>query len=134
MNILKALSKQLFGAKYEGAMKSFVTCLIMFTAVRTAEIRMEIAPSVLFLTASALSAGIMWEVLHSSGNAPVHIFSAGDLGFCLDSACKPVALVFASVDSRRICVLSSDICKTSDQTHQKNRRHTFISAALSDNE
>lgn len=68
MNILKALSKQLFGAKYEGVMKSFVTCLIMFTAVRTAEIRMEIAPSVLFLTASALSAGIMWEVLHSSGN------------------------------------------------------------------
>ena len=68
MNILKALSKQLFGAKYEGAMKSFATCLILFTAVRTAEIRMEIAPSILFLTAFALSAGIMWEVLHSSGN------------------------------------------------------------------
>ena len=67
MNILKALSKQLFGAKYEGAMKSLVTCLILFTAIHTAEIRMEIAQSILFLTTFALSAGIMWQVLHSSG-------------------------------------------------------------------
>lgn len=69
MNILKALSKQLFGARYERVIKSLAACLILFLAIRTAEIGMEIAPSILFLTASALSAGIMWQTLHSPGNA-----------------------------------------------------------------
>ena len=69
MNILKVLSKQLFGAKYERIAKSLATCLILFLAVHTAEINMEIAASILFLTATAFSAGIMWQSLHSSGNA-----------------------------------------------------------------
>jgi len=69
MNILKAFSKQLFGAKYERVVKSLAVCLILFLAVHAAEINMEIAPSVLFLTATALSAGIMWQAVHSSGNA-----------------------------------------------------------------
>lgn len=69
MNILRALSKQLFGARYERIIKSLSACLILFLAVRTAEVSVEIAPSILFLTASALSAGIMWQMLHSSGNA-----------------------------------------------------------------
>lgn len=69
MNILKALSKQLFGAKYERAINSLIVCLILFLAVHTAEINMEIAASVLFLTATVLTAGIMWQLLHSSGNA-----------------------------------------------------------------
>ena len=69
MNILKALLKQLFGAKYERIVKSLIACLIVFLAARTAGINMEIAPSILFLTATAFSAGAMWQVLHSSGNA-----------------------------------------------------------------
>lgn len=68
MNILKALSKQLFGARYESAIRSLAVCLILFLAVHTAGIRMEIAPSILFLTAAASSAGIMWQALHFSGN------------------------------------------------------------------
>lgn len=69
MNILKALSKQLFGAKYERILKSLITCLILFLAVHAAEINLEIAPSILFLTATAFTAGIMWQALHTSGNA-----------------------------------------------------------------
>ncbi len=69
MNLLKALSKQLFGAKYESVIKSLAVCLILFLAVHAAEINMEIAPSVLFLTATAFSAGIMWQAIRSSGNA-----------------------------------------------------------------
>ena len=69
MNILKALIKQLLGAKYERIAKSLIACLITFLAIRTAEIKIEIAPSILFLTATAFSAGIMWQALHSSGNA-----------------------------------------------------------------
>lgn len=69
MNILKALLKQLFGAKYEGIVKSLIACLILFLAAHTAGINMAIAPSILFLTATAFSAGAMWQALHSSGNA-----------------------------------------------------------------
>ncbi len=69
MNILKALLKQLLGAKYERIAKSLIACLIAFFAIRTAEIKIEIAPSVLFLTAMVFSAGVMWQALNSSGNA-----------------------------------------------------------------
>lgn len=69
MNILKALLKQLLGAKYERIAKSLISCLIVFLAIRTAEIKIEIAPYILFLTATAFSAGIMWQALNSSGNA-----------------------------------------------------------------
>lgn len=69
MNILKALSKQLFGSKYERIAKSLIACFILFFAVRTAEIKVEIAQYILFLTAAVLSAGIMWQTLNSSGNA-----------------------------------------------------------------
>ena len=69
MNILKALLKQLFGAKYERVIKSLIACLMLFLAAHTAGISMEIATSILFLTATAFSAGIMWQALHSSGNA-----------------------------------------------------------------
>ena len=69
MNILKALLKQLFGAKYERVVKSLIVCLILFLAARAAGISMQIAPSILFLTATACSAGTMWQAIHSSGNA-----------------------------------------------------------------
>ena len=69
MNILKALLKQILGAKYERVIKSLAACLILFLAVHTAGISMEIATSILFLTATAFTAGVMWQALHSSGNA-----------------------------------------------------------------
>lgn len=69
MLILKALCKQFFGAKYERVGKSLAACLILFLAVRAAEIRVEIAPFILFLTAMAVSAGVMWQTLHDAGNA-----------------------------------------------------------------
>lgn len=67
--ILKALFKQFFGAKYERVGKSLTACLILFLAIRATEIRMEIAPPILFLTAAAVSAGVMWQTLHASENA-----------------------------------------------------------------
>ena len=69
MNILKALLKQLFGTKYERVIKSLIACLILFLAAHTAGINMEIAASILFLTATFLSAGTMWQAIHPSGNA-----------------------------------------------------------------
>ncbi|MDE5748320.1 MAG: hypothetical protein K2I21_12195 [Acetatifactor sp.] len=69
MNILKALLKQLFGAKYERVIKSFAACLILYLAVHTAGVNMKIATSILYLTSTALTASIMWQALCSSGNA-----------------------------------------------------------------
>lgn len=69
MNLLKAFGEQLFGTKYERIAKSFIACVILFFAVRSAGMEAEIAPSVLLLTASAFSMGIMWQTLNSPGNA-----------------------------------------------------------------
>ena len=69
MNILKALSKQLFGAKYESVGKSLIVCFILFFAIDAAEIKITIAPPILFLTAAAFSASVMWQALNSSHNA-----------------------------------------------------------------
>ncbi len=69
MSILQTLSKQLFGAKYERAVNSLIACIILFLAIHSAGIEIEIAPSILLLTATAFSMGIMWQTLNSSGNA-----------------------------------------------------------------
>ncbi|MBD5527694.1 MAG: hypothetical protein HDR02_04685 [Lachnospiraceae bacterium] len=69
MNILKALLKQLLGAKYERVVKSLAACLILYLAVHTAGVNMKIATFILYLTSTALTASIMWQALCSSGNA-----------------------------------------------------------------
>lgn len=69
MNILQALSKHFFGAKYERLAQNLIACIIIFLAAHTSGIRIEIAPSILFLAATASSAGIMWQAVHSLGNA-----------------------------------------------------------------
>ena len=71
MIILPTLSKQLFGARYERAVRSLAACVILFLAVHHAgvEIEIKIAPPILLLTAAAFSMGIMWQTLTSSGNA-----------------------------------------------------------------
>ena len=63
---IKALSKQLFGAKYESIGRSLLTCAILFFAPYAAEIKMPIAPFILYLTSSALTGCIMWQTLHGS--------------------------------------------------------------------
>ena len=47
-NTIKALSKQLFGAKYESARKSLLAAAILFIAIYAAEIRVAVAPAILF--------------------------------------------------------------------------------------
>lgn len=66
MKIAKALSKQLFGAKYESVQKSLLIAVILFFAVYAAELRLVIAPFILYLTSTFFTAGTMWQML--SGN------------------------------------------------------------------
>lgn len=69
MNAVTALAKQLFGTKYERVGKSLVACLILFLALYVTELKLSIAPSILYLTATVFSAGIMWQALNSTKNA-----------------------------------------------------------------
>lgn len=69
MKVLKTLSKQLFGAKYERIGKSLMACLILFFVIYMTEIRVAIAPRILYLTATVFSAGIMWQAIGSGKNA-----------------------------------------------------------------
>lgn len=64
--IIKVFSKQLFGAKYESIGKSLLVCGILFFALHSAEIKMPIAPFILYLTSTVLTGCIMWQTLHGS--------------------------------------------------------------------
>lgn len=64
MEICKAISKQLFGAKYEEAIKSLVATVILFLAIYNSELRIEIAPFILYLISFSFTAGIMWQMLN----------------------------------------------------------------------
>ena len=64
MKTAKAISKQLFGAKYESVMKSLFSAGILFFAINVAEFRLEIAPFILYLTSTCFTAGVMWQMLN----------------------------------------------------------------------
>lgn len=63
MITVKALSKQLFGAKYESAGKSLMASAILFVAIYAAEFQIEIAPFILYLISTFFTAGVMWQML-----------------------------------------------------------------------
>lgn len=69
MGTVKAISKQLLGAQYERISRSLLGCLILFFAFFTVEIRVTVAPFILFLTATVFTAGVMWQALSSAQNA-----------------------------------------------------------------
>ena len=64
MKTVKALAKQLFGAKYESFGKSLLVAIILFFAVYAAEWQLTIAPFILYLTSTCFTAGIMWQMLN----------------------------------------------------------------------
>ena len=68
MNPYKVFWKHVFGAKYEGIKKSVFVVAVVFFAIFAAEVKMVIAPSVLFLTATIFTAGVMWQALGSKSS------------------------------------------------------------------
>jgi len=68
MNPYKVFFKHIFGANYEAVKKSIFVIGVVFFAIVAAEIKMVIAPSVLFLTATFFSMGVMWQNLQSKRN------------------------------------------------------------------
>ena len=60
---IQALAKQIFGARYEALHRSLAVCALAFLAVRAADPRLTIAPTILCLTSGCFSGGVMWQLL-----------------------------------------------------------------------
>lgn len=69
MKPLKALSKQLFGPRYQSIVQSLFVSAILFFALNAVEVRLKIAPFILFLTVMLFTSGVMWQALASNRNA-----------------------------------------------------------------
>lgn len=67
--VSKAFFIKVFGAKYERLTRTlFVDCII-FMGLYIADFRIQIAPFVLYLMVTAVTAGVMWEALSSKDRA-----------------------------------------------------------------
>ena len=69
MSAARAICKQLFGAKYERVTRSLLISAILFFSLFGAGVRLTIAPFILYLTATAFSAGIMWQTIGGDRHA-----------------------------------------------------------------
>lgn len=63
---IRAISKQLLGARYEHVMRSAFVCLVLFFSLEAAEMKVEIHPYIFYLSAFVFSTGVMLQALHSS--------------------------------------------------------------------
>lgn len=63
MKPLKALCKQLFGAKYQAAGKNLLAAAMLFFAIHATGLKLVVAPLILYLTSTFFTAGVMWQTL-----------------------------------------------------------------------
>ena len=66
--MVKALARQLFGPRYEGAWKGLLAAGILFAALRGAELSLALSPRVLCLTSAGVTAGGMAQLLAGKGH------------------------------------------------------------------
>lgn len=64
----KAISKKLFGVKYERLLRTFFVYFILFFGLYIADFQIQIASFIFNLMVSSFSAGIMWQALSSDDN------------------------------------------------------------------
>lgn len=69
MTPFKAFSKQLLGARYECIPQSVIACSILYLSLSFAQLKITVAPSILYLTATAFTGGVIWQALHAGSNA-----------------------------------------------------------------
>lgn len=67
--IFKCCAKKLFGAKYERIPRNIFIIFILYWGLHMAEIKIIIAPSILYFMISFFTAGIMWQVLSSESRS-----------------------------------------------------------------
>lgn len=96
---VKALVRQLLGAKYENVTKGLFAAGIIYFSFAAAGIRIPVSEDVLFLTSVLLPFGFMLQML--SANAYRHTFDA-----MLVMPHKPVSLVFSLVTGMSLYVIA----------------------------
>ncbi|MBE5865928.1 MAG: hypothetical protein E7292_06930 [Lachnospiraceae bacterium] len=69
MKLFSVFGKQLFGAHFEGLKRSMAVALVVYFGLYFAEIKMNIAPVVLYLVCMTFPLGIMWQALSSHQNS-----------------------------------------------------------------
>ena len=69
MSAARGICKQLFGAKHERIVRSLLVSVILFFSLFGAGVSIQIAPTILYLTATVFSAGIMWQTISSNRHA-----------------------------------------------------------------
>jgi len=67
--MFRIFMKKLFGAKYERLKKTLPVAIIIFWGLHTADFQIRIAPYILYLMVSAVTAGVMWLALSSEDHA-----------------------------------------------------------------
>lgn len=66
--MFRSFAKKLFGVKYERIGRNILIGLIVFWGLHMAELRIEIAPVILYLMTGTFTAGVMWQALSSKDN------------------------------------------------------------------
>ena len=61
-------AKKLFGVNYERLIRTLFLEMVVFWGLHISGLRVEIAPSILYLMAGVFSAGVMWQALSSDDN------------------------------------------------------------------
>ncbi len=65
--IFKAFAKKLFGTEYERLKSMLFVCITVFFGLYITDFKVEIAPFILYLMVTALTSGIMWQLLSAEG-------------------------------------------------------------------
>lgn len=67
--LFNVFGKKLFGTKYERLMRVLLAALVIFLGLNAAEWEVQIAPVVLYLMSSTVTAGVLWQAFSSKDNA-----------------------------------------------------------------
>lgn len=65
----RIFAKKLFGVRMERVTKTMLVWLLAFWGLHLADFDIQIAPFILYLTVSSVTAGVMWHALSSEDNA-----------------------------------------------------------------
>lgn len=65
---MRVFSKKMLGANYEKARKNLLVCMFLFFSLKMAEFHIVIAPFVLYLMSSMVTAGVAWQAFSAKNN------------------------------------------------------------------
>lgn len=123
---MRVFSKKMLGANYEKARKNTLVCLFVFCSLKMAEFHIVIAPFVLYLMSSMVTAGAAWQAFSAKNNMEemrhvlmlptcnwkLSLSYAMSVGiYAIVTVSIPLlAVVFAVADCRGMEIVTSLIC------------------------